>query len=292
MKFIHKAILMTIVLAILGYNFCTVIINQGEIGVVLNFGKPVRFLMEPGLFFKLPDPLHSVTRIDSRLMMLQPRASEFLTKDKKNIIQESSICYKIIDPLLYLKTLQSPEALERRLTDMMYSHSGQLLGLSELSDLVNVDKEKMKLDAMNTALTKELKDETKQYGIHVENVFIKRISLPQQNKSAVYERMRAERDRIAKKYLAEGEEIALRIRAKADKESREIIASAQKESSILRGNAEAEAMRIYGETYPKNPDFYSFMKSLETYKTIFDENSVIILDEKSPILKTLFSGGK
>jgi len=163
--------------------------------------------------------------------------------------------------------------------------------LSELSDLVNIDESKMKLEEMNTQLTENLKKETIPYGIHVENVFIKRISLPQQNKSAVYERMRAERDRIAKKYLAEGEEIALRIRAQADKESREIIATAQKESSIIRGDAEAKAMKIYGETYPKNPDFYSFMKSLESYDKIFNANSVIILDETSPILKTLFTGG-
>ncbi|MBL7068011.1 MAG: protease modulator HflC, partial [Candidatus Marinimicrobia bacterium] len=116
--------------------------------------------------------------------------------------------------------------------------------------------------------------------------------LPSQNKLAVYDRMRAERDRIAKKYLAEGEEKALEIRAQADNESRTILAEAKKQASVIKGQADAEAMKIYGDAYKNNTEFYQFIRSLEAYEKMFNEQTIIILDEKSPLLKTMHSGGK
>jgi membrane protease subunit HflC len=114
--------------------------------------------------------------------------------------------------------------------------------------------------------------------------------LPEQNKTAVYKRMRAERNRIARRYAAEGEEEALRIRADADLESRTILAEAQREAEVIRGHAEAEAMRIYGETYRDNLPFYRFVRSLEAYRQIFGEQSTIVLDDDSPLLQTLREG--
>ena len=126
----------------------------------------------------------------------------------------------------------------------------------------------------------------------MEQVFVKRVMLPDENKRAVYKRMSAERERIAKKYLAEGEEKAIEIRAEADKEYRRILAEARSEATMKRGKADAEAMKIYGETYSKNTEFYNFLRSLEAYEEMFGEKTTIILDDDSEILKVFFSGGK
>lgn len=270
----------------------TAVLTQGRMIVLIRFGKPVKVITEPGLHFKLPYPINKSEHIDARLTMLSPKPAEYLTADKKNLILESSVCYRIIDPVLFMKTVRDKIGLEIRLTDLLASHTGLLLSVKDLSDIVNVDSEKMRFDKINSELSEWMQRDGYAMGIKVEQVFIKRIMLPYENTIAVYDRMRAERDRIAQKYLAEGEEEALKIRAKADKVSNEYLSSARKEAAIIKGKADAEAMKIYGSAYSKNLDFYRFLRSLEAYDNIFNEKSVIVLDEKSPVLKTMFSGGK
>ncbi|MBL7191052.1 protease modulator HflC [bacterium] len=273
------------------FLLCTTIVTQGWMTVIMSFGKPVNVIQEPGLHFKLPYPFNKAMKIDARLTMLEPRPSEFLTADKKNLILENSLCYRITDPVLYMKTVRDQLGLEVRLTDLLSSHTGLLLGVKELSNIVNVDTSRLRLTELNEELTRLMKKDCEDLGINIESVFIKSIMLPAQNKLAVYDRMRAERDRIAKRYLAEGEEKALEIRAEADRTARTLLAESQKQSTIIVGEAEAEAMKIYGEAYKQNLEFYTFLKSLETYEKMFGAKTVIVLDEKSPILKTLYSGG-
>jgi len=280
------------VVAVVLFNLFTTVVDQGWTTILMSFGKPVRVLSDPGLHFKLPYPFHQAEKIDARLLMLQPRPSEYLTADKKNLILESAICYKIADPILFKKTVRDKKGVEMRLTDLLSSHTGLLLGVKELSELVNVNKENIKFRELNEELTSTMQQNGKDLGVDVKQVFMKRIMLPRENRVAVYSRMRAERSRIAKKYLAEGEEEALKIRATADKESRTILAEAKRKAAVIKGKADAEAMKIAGNTYRKNPFFYNYLRSLEVYEKIFNEKTVIILDEKSPVVKSLFSGDK
>ena len=224
--------------------------------------------------------------------MLEPRPAEFLTADKKNLILENTICYTISDPVLFMQTVRDKEGLEIRLSDLLSSHTGLLLGVRELSDIVNTDPQKLKFKAMNDELTALMSREGNELGVNIEQVFIKRVMIPAENAEAVYERMRSERNRIARKYIAEGEEMALKIRANADKESREMLADAGRQAAIIQGRAEAQAIKRYGETYRQNLGFYEYLRSLEAYKNMFNEQTTIILDEDSPILDTLFSGGE
>ena len=281
-----------IIIVLLFYGLCTAIVPQGRMAVFMLFGKPVKLITEPGIYLKFPYPFHRVEKIDGRLTILQPKPAEFLTSDKKNLILDNCVCYRIEDPILYMKTVRDIKGLEVRLTDLLTSHTGLLLGVKELSEIVNVDTSKIHFRAINDELTELMRKDGEELGIEVEKVFIKRIMLPQQNKLAVYDRMRAERDRIAKKYIAEGEEKALEIRAEADRKSRTIIAEAGREAAIIKGEAEAQAMKIYGEAYGKNREFYRFLRALEAYEKMFNDKTVIILDENSPILKELFAGGK
>ncbi len=269
---------------------CSSIIYQGEIGVLLTFGKPIKVITEPGVYLRYPYPFNSMEILDGRLIMLEPRPSEFLTADKKNLILENSLCYRITDPILFMKTVRDINGLEIRLTDLLSSHTGLLLGRFELSDLINIDPELIKYEAMNDQLTGLMQRDSKSLGIEAREVFIKRIMLPDANRFSVYQRMRAERNRIAKKYIAEGEEISQKIRAEADKTSRVMIAEAESKALIIKGEAEANAMKIYGESYQKNPEFYRFTRSLEAYKKLFNGRSTIVLDDDSPLLKTFVSG--
>ncbi len=291
MKKVLISIIVFIAILAIFYSLFTATIRQDEIAVVLRFGKPVKVISEPGIYLKLIYPINNVVTFDARLKLLQPRPSEFLTQDKKNLILENCISYKITDPIQFMKTVRNQTGVEVRLTDLLSSHTGLLLGVRELSEIVNTDTTKLRFEQMNTELTKLLRQDSKDLGIDIQQVFIKRVMLPQQNVLAVYDRMRAERNRIAKKYLAEGEEEAQQIQAEARRLSRTLIAEAQKEAEIIMGQADAEAMEIYGAAYRKNPRFFRFLRSLEAYEQIFDENSVIVLDEDSPILRTLFSGG-
>ena len=289
----NKYIIAGVIIAvlILFYWLCTATVMQGTTSVILSFGKPVKVIDQPGLYLKLPYPFHRVYKIDRRLRMLEPKPAEFLTADKKNLILENAICYQIADPIKFMNTVIDLNGLQIRLTDLMSSHTGLLLGNRELSQLVNVDTAKIKFREVNLELTELMRKDALEFGVDIEMVFIKRLMLPAQNKLAVYDRMRAERDRIAKKYLAEGEEQAMGIRAEAEQISRRLVAEAQKEASIIKGKADANAMKIYGEAFSQNREFYDFIRSLEAYQKIFNEKTTIILDEKSPLLKTLNSGG-
>ncbi|MCG8336880.1 MAG: protease modulator HflC [Proteobacteria bacterium] len=269
---------------------CFSIISKGNIGVLLSFGKPVKVITEPGLYARFPYPFNSMYVLDDRLIMLEPRPAEFLTSDKKNLILENSLCYRIDDPILFMKTVRDQKGLEIRLTDLLSSHTGLLLSRFELSDLVNTDPERIKYDDINSQLTTLLKKDGKTLGVAIKEVFIKRIMLPEVNRFSVFQRMRAERDRIARKYIAEGEEAGQKIRAEADATSRMLIAEAESKALVIRGEAEAKAMKIYGEAYRKNPEFFNFLRSLEAYQKLLNEKSTIVLDDDSPILKPFFSG--
>ncbi len=269
---------------------CTLIVNHGERAVLMNFGRLVKVIDKPGLYPRFPYPINSVVRVGAKQNTLVPVPSEFLTADKKNLIMETAICYVISDPVSFIKTVRDKSGLEIRLTDLLYSQLGLLLGHIELSELVNVDREKIKFEKLNEDLTQLLKSDSKDMGVDVRKVFIKRMMLPTDNRFAVFERMRAERNRIAKKYIAEGEEKAQQIRAEADRTSRVLLAEARKEATVIKGQAEAQAMKIYGESYQKNSEFYNFVRSLDAYEKIFNEKTVVVLDENSPILDTFISG--
>jgi len=276
-------------LLLICYATCTSVVTQGESAVLLSFGKPIRVIREPGIHLRLPYPLNSISIIDNRLLLMQPKPSEYLTADKKNLILENAICYRINDPVLFMKTVRDQQGLEIRLADLLSSHTGHLLGHYELSDLINVNPEKIRLEQMNSDLFQLMQDNGSEMGVTVVRVFIKRIMLPNANKYAVYDRMRAERDRIARKYLAEGEEKAQKIRSEADKAARIMIAEANAQAAIIRGEAEAEAMRIYGAAYSRDLEFFNYVRSLEAYRKIFSKKSSIVLDESSPMLRNLLS---
>jgi membrane protease subunit HflC len=253
--------------------------------VVTQFGKPVRSITEPGLNWKLPDPVQSIQRYDNRLKVFLPSQAEFLTRDKKNIVAEAYPTWKIADPVVFMKTVKDMAGARTRLTDIVSSELGVAFGQYDLSSLVTAEEGKMKLPEMMTKVTRVSDNKVEEYGMAVIDVRVKVLNFPEKNKLSVFQRMRAERERIARKYRSEGTEEASMIRAEADKEKKIILSQAYEKAQKLKGEGDAMAIRIYADAYQKDPEFYKFLRSLEAYEKFIDDKTTAILPTDAEILK-------
>jgi modulator of FtsH protease HflC len=205
------------------------IVPETETAIVTLFGRPTRTVLEAGLYFKWP--VQGLQRFEKRLMVYNPRPSEFLAKDKKNLVIDSAVLWRIVDPGLYLKALGDPVLAEMRLHDIVWAALAAEVGKVELSDLVSIEPGRVKAPALMQRVQQAADAiAISHFGIEVIDVQLKRLTFPEQNKQSVFARMRAERQRIAKQYRAEGEEEAIRIRAEADKQRDILLAEAYREA--------------------------------------------------------------
>ena len=275
------------VIVFLWLSFFTV--RETEFVLVTQFGRPVYTVNEAGLSMKWF--FQTSNYFDRRLRIYNPRPSEFLTRDKKNLVIESYVAWKIQDPKRFIETVGDPVAAEMRLHDIVWSGLSAALGTHDLESIISTALETVKArDMLDNLTSRSERAALEQYGIQVVDVRIKRINLPEQNKQSVYARMRAERERIARQYRAEGEEQALRIRADADRQKEEILSVAYKEAEKVKGEGDAESTRTYSNAYSRNPRFYKLMRTLEAYKKILDDKTTAILSSDSELLKILMRG--
>ena len=274
-------------LIFLARTFYTV--RETEFVLVTQFGAPVYTVNEAGLHMKWF--FHSATFFDRRLRVYNPRPSEFLTRDKKNLVIETYVAWRISDPKRYVETVGDDVAAEMRLHDIVWSGLAAALGNHDMESIISANPQAVK----TTEMLDNLSELTGQaalaaYGIHVADVRIKRLDLPEQNKQSEFARMRAERERIARQYRAEGEGQALSIRADADRQKEEILSVAYKEAEKVKGEGDAESTRTYNQAYSRNPRFYRLLRTLESYKKIFDDKTTAILSSDSELLKVFMKG--
>jgi membrane protease subunit HflC len=264
-------------------------VRETEFVLVTQFGRPIRTVTSAGLNAKWP--FQTALYFDRRMRIYNPRPSEFLTRDKKNVVIENYVLWRIQDPNRFVATVGDATAAEMRLHDIIWSGLSAALGSHDLESFVGTEPDKVETASLLDQLT-ALTDRAalEQYGINVVDVRIKRLNLPEQNKQSVYARMRAERQRIARQYRAEGEEQALRIRADADRQKEEILSVAYKQAENIKGQGDAESTRIYGQAYSKNPSFYKLLRTLESYKKVLDDKTTAVLSSDSELLKVLTKG--
>ncbi|MGA3072976.1 MAG: protease modulator HflC [Bryobacteraceae bacterium] len=264
-------------------------VRETEFALITQFGRPVRTVTDAGLHVKWF--FQSSTYFDRRLRVYDPRPSEFLTRDKKNLVIESYVAWRIRDPKHFVETVGDPVSAEMRLHDIVWSGLSAVLGTHDLDSIVAPSAAGVQAESFLDQLTAATGSSAlSQYGIEIVDVRIKRLNLPEQNKQSVYARMRAERERIARQYRAEGEEQALRIRADADRQRDEILSAAYKEAEKTRGEGDAAATRTYSQAYSRNPKFYKLVRTLESYKKILDDKTTAILSSDSELLKVLMKG--
>lgn len=276
-------IIMTVLFLVISNIF---IVREGEYKVVRQFGEVVRVESEPGLYFKLPF-IQSVTMLPKYQLTYDVSESEITTLDKKRVIIDNYAIWKIVDPIDLITNARTIENAEARMDEFIYSVIRTQLGQMNYDEIINDEKtsrgdlnERVK-EEVNTLLEKD------KYGIQVVDVRIKRIDLPPDNEQSVYTRMISERESTAQDYLSRGDAQANIIRAETDREVDIMLAEARANAERIRAEGEQEAARIYNEAFSKDPEFYQLYRTLESYKQVIDDETVIILPSDSPYARLL-----
>ena len=236
---------------------------------------------KPGLHFKLP-VVNNVKKFDARIQTLDAEPERYLTAEKKNVIVDSFVKWRIDDVAAYYTSMGGDRLRANlRLSQIIKDGLRSEFGKRTIRDVVSGEREEiMKILSVNTAR------QARQFGIQVVDVRIKRIDLPQEISVSVYRRMEAERARVAKDLRSKGAEAAERIRADADRQRTIIIADAFREAEQLRGEGDAKAADIYARAYTKDAEFYSFYRSLSAYRATFNsESDILVLEPDSEFFK-------
>ncbi|MGC0371794.1 MAG: hypothetical protein DGJ47_000495 [Rickettsiaceae bacterium] len=261
------------------------VVNQKEIGVVLQFGEAVKVVDKAGLNFKIPI-IQNVQLLDKRILHVMAEEKELTASDEKRMIVDAYAKYRIIDPIRFIKTVYNYAGANLRLNKILESEMRNVIGRYPLNTL---------LTEKRSSLMREIKDSAKQeaetYGIDVIDVRILKSDLPAENSAAIYQRMQTERNKEAKQIRAEGGEESAKIKSRADKESKIILAEAYKNSQKIKGEGDGEAAKLYNLTYSKDPRFYKFYRSLIAYKASLNKNNTqFILSPKADFFKHLNIG--
>lgn len=261
------------VLALMVLSQSVYIIKETERGVKLQFGEVVEPDLKPGLHFKIP-MVNAIRIFDARVQTLDTRPQAFLTLEKKRLIVDSYVKWRISDVEKYY-TATSGDSF--RASDLLSTRIETSLrnefGTRTLTEVVSGEREEV-MDAVITDLSQLTEAEL---GLAVIDVRVKKIDLPPEVSSSVYERMRTERERLARELRSRGKELAEGIRADADRQSTVLLAEAYRDSEIIRGEGDAEAARIYAEAYNRDAEFYSFYRSLMAYKESFGSGGDVLL---------------
>ncbi|MCK5718288.1 MAG: protease modulator HflC [Thiomargarita sp.] len=251
---------------------CVFTVHETERALMLRFGKIVSTDFNPGLHFKVPF-YHTIRKFDKRIQTLDAPPEHFLTSEKKNLIVDSFIKWRIIDvENYYISVGGIAQRAGQRLAENIADGLRSEFGKRTIQEVVSGDRAEI-MDIITT----EASLRAKQFGIEIIDVRIKRIELPQEVSSSVYRRMEAERERDARKLRSQGEAEAVRIRAEADRKSVETISKAESDSERIRGEGEAISADTYAQAYNQNMEFYAFYRSLNAYKVTFKDRRDVLL---------------
>lgn len=275
---------LAIVLAIIGIWLAWssfYILHEGEQAIVTHFGEYRYSVREPGLYPKWPIA-NEVHRMERRILGTDSPPQEYLTLDKKKLVADPVSRWRIVDPLRFHTSVRDESGAKARISDIVNSELRREIASHNFGEIVGHAREPLMQDVADRVRAK-----TKSFGIHVVDVRIRRADLPREVQESVFQRMRAERDRVAKQYRSEGEEEAAKIRAETDKERTILLATAYETAQKARGEGDAESTRIYAEAFGKDPKFYNLVRSLEAYERSLGKDSTLVLSAKSDLFKYL-----
>jgi len=275
-----------LIIVVLGLANALYTVDQTQSAIILQFGEPVGVRLEPGLYAKVPF-IQNVIRLDNRLLEYDVATTIIYTKDKKNMVVDAYVRWRIVDPLLFYKRFKSDnsysiiEDAKRRLGDVIIGELKSELGLHIMSDVISQSRDTIMESVTGGSNRKLLAEGGESSGLAVVDTRIKRADLPPENQRSVYERMKAERDQQATKYRSEGQMRGQKIRADADRQKEVILAEAQRTSQEIQGEADAKAAAVYAEAFSLAPEFYAFTRSLESYQTAFRNRSTLVLSPET-----------
>ena len=273
MKALRTLIIPVLVVTVFAISQSVYVVKETERAVKLEFGAVVEADVEPGLHFKIP-VVNSVTKFDARILTLDAAPQSYLTSEKKALTVDSFVKWRVSDVEKYYTTTGGDEErLRRLLIQRVDAGLRNEFGSRTVNEVVSGERDEL-MDKLTLQLNSIALDEL---GVEVIDLRVKKIDLPPEVSDSVYNRMRTERERLAKELRAQGNEVAEKIRATADKEKTIILADAYRQAEEIKGNGDAIATSTYANAYSKDPEFYDFTRSLKAYQSTFGSKSDILL---------------
>ncbi len=281
MKMTRNISLLVFGVLLLGLYSSLFTVNQTQQALVLQFGEPKRIIQEPGLAFKIPF-IQDAVYYESRVLSLIPQdGEEIILADQKRLQVDAYARYRIEDPLLFFQTVRNEFGARARLESIIDSSVRRVLGKETLASILTGERE-----GINGSIRDEVNQSVKSLGIEIIDVRLRRADYPQATSQNIFNRMKSEREREAKEFRATGEEEAQKIRADAEKTRTVIVAEAKREAQEVRGQGDSEAIRIYAESFGRDPEFFAFYRSMEAYrKSIGESGTSMVLSPNSSFFR-------
>jgi len=267
------------------------VIDESEQGILTNFGRIVPPVKGPGLHFKLPTPISMVYKIDRRVRPLTGLKQEFITEDQKNVLVDGYLLWRVSNPVRFVEAIRTETNAVKRLSDLYRSSVGIVVSNKSRDAFVSLGLAHEDMAKIAGEILDQIKPvAASDYGIDVLRAGLVEYTLPAENRPSVIKRMISERARIAARYRSEGEERAIGIEAFAINEHQKIMAAAHAEATAILGRAEADALKTLSAAYRQDPAFYKFIRALDSYDSIIDKNTTLILPADNELFKYLDGG--
>lgn len=254
-------------------------VHQAQQALVLQFGEPRRVIQEAGLHLKRP-LVENVIVFDKRLLDFDADAQEVIMLDQRRLVVDAFARYRIVDPLLFYQTVGTEAAMRARLSAIVNASLRNVLGSVPFSAVLSNRRSELMRQISDLVVA-----EAKAFGVNVQDVRIMRADLHPDNSPAIYARMQTEREREARQERAQGAETAQRIRAEAERDRTVIIAEAQRQAQVLRGQGDADATAIFAEAFNRDPQFYSFYRSLQAYRQAIAEGTTLVMTPEAEFFR-------
>jgi len=259
------------------------VVDQRQYAIVFALGEVKAVIKEPGLHFKLPPPFQNVVFLDKRILTLDtPDADRFITAEKKNILVDAFVKWRIADPRLYFVSFSGDErSAQNRMAQIVKASLNEEITKRTVREVISGERAKV-MDGIQKKVT----DEAKQIGVEIVDVRLKRVDYVEEINTSVFERMKSERVRVANELRSTGAAESEKIRADADRQRTVILAEAYRDAEQIRGDGDAKASQVYAQAFGQSPEFYKFYRSLEAYRASFKtRNDMLVIDPNSEFFK-------
>jgi modulator of FtsH protease HflC len=288
-----RGIVGTLALLAIIFSAMGIVVREGQAVLITRFGRPLRAATQAGLHWKLPWPIDGTYLLDMRSRVYETGQTEMLTRDKKNIIARTFVIWRIGDPLVFTQAIGNQSTAEGKLDGMLANAAIGTLGEHDLSALVSTNPKDLQVDQIESELLASTAPlALRSYGVAIEQVRLERIALPEENVTAVFDQMRAERRQFAAKYTAEGEQAASKIHSEAELQAAQIRAKGIEETARIRGESAAQVAKTYADAHRIDPNLYRFTRSLDALDKIVTNSSSLILRTDSDPFSLLQSKGQ
>jgi membrane protease subunit HflC len=279
--------LVVIVLAAVLFRACAFIVDQRQTAIVFAFGQAKAVIVEPGLYFKLPPPFQNVVYVEKRIMTIDtPQADRVQTSEKKNLLVDSFVKWRISNPRDYwVSFLGSERAAQDRINSLVRDAMNQAINKRTVNDITSRERDRA-MEEIRVAVQERVKD----VGVEIVDVRLKRVEFVPEISESVFRRMEAERKRVANEQRSIGAAEKERIQADADRQREVLLAAAYRDAQRMQGEGDAKSSAIYAQAFAQNPEFYSFYRSLDAYRNSFRSRSdILVVDPSSEFFKYMKS---